>query len=355
MLPTVAVEKSLKQRTKGVPNLFAYPAQSNFSGVKHPLHVVSLAQHLGYDVFLDTAAYVPSSPLDLSTVKPDFLSISFYKMFGFPTGIGALIVRKDALERLRRPWFAGGTVRFVSVQNRLHLLQHLGEAFEDGTVNFLLIPSVSRGLKFLENLGMDRVKKHVSSMTGLVLSGLNSILHTNGKPIMQLYGPNNLHMRGGTITFNVFTSTGVKVDPRLVEKEANEQTISLRTGCFCNPGAAEAALNLTASNAMRCFAKTAGDGFTMEKFSRCMKDVYYGAVRVSVGIATNEADIERFLSFMKMFIDWQPAVGAGVQNIKLRTGKPFGNDRRPAVIQRKLGKVRGTTGRAWSLLGSSRV
>jgi selenocysteine lyase/cysteine desulfurase len=83
--------------------LFAYPAQSNFSGVQHPLGWVGLAQAAGYDVLLDAAAFVPANRLDLGAVKPEFVTVSFYKMFGYPTGVGCLLARRDALARLRRP------------------------------------------------------------------------------------------------------------------------------------------------------------------------------------------------------------------------------------------------------------
>src|SRR6202163_270112 len=75
-------------------NLFAYPAQSNFSGVKHPLDLVAKAQGKGWDVLLDAAAFVPTSGLDLKSVQPDFVTISFYKMFGYPSGVGALLILK---------------------------------------------------------------------------------------------------------------------------------------------------------------------------------------------------------------------------------------------------------------------
>ena len=71
--------------------LLAYPAQSNFSGVQHQLAWIETAHDLGYDVLLDAAAYVPSSRLDLSAVKPDFVPVSWYKVFGYPTGVGCLI------------------------------------------------------------------------------------------------------------------------------------------------------------------------------------------------------------------------------------------------------------------------
>ena len=78
-------------------NLFAYPAQSNFSGVKHPLDLVAKAQSKGWRVLLDAAAFVPTNRLDLSATQPDFVTLSFYKMFGYPTGVGALLVHRSAL------------------------------------------------------------------------------------------------------------------------------------------------------------------------------------------------------------------------------------------------------------------
>ena len=52
----------------GGPSLLAFPAQSNFSGVRHPLDWVAAAQARGYRVLLDAASYVPSARLDLSVV-----------------------------------------------------------------------------------------------------------------------------------------------------------------------------------------------------------------------------------------------------------------------------------------------
>lgn len=59
-----------------------------------------MAHAQGWDVLLDAAAYVPTSTLNLSSVQPDFVACSFYKMFGYPTGVGCLLVRNTALPRL---------------------------------------------------------------------------------------------------------------------------------------------------------------------------------------------------------------------------------------------------------------
>ncbi|KAI8316452.1 Cytochrome P450 monooxygenase FUM15 [Colletotrichum sp. SAR11_59] len=118
--------------------LFAYPAQSNFSGVRHPLSWVQVAQEQGYDVLLDAAAYLPTSRLNLSDtgVKPEFVIVSWYKLFGYPTGVGCLIVRRDALARLAnsRPWFSGGTITAATVGVPWHTIAPDEAGFEDARV-----------------------------------------------------------------------------------------------------------------------------------------------------------------------------------------------------------------------------
>ena len=74
--------------SRSAPSLFVFPAQSNFSGVKHPLAFVDEAHAAGWDVLLDAAAFVPTDRLDLTVTRPDFVTVSFYKMFGYTTGVG---------------------------------------------------------------------------------------------------------------------------------------------------------------------------------------------------------------------------------------------------------------------------
>jgi len=81
--------KSLDRAGSSSSGLFAFPAQSNFSGVRHPLELVSQARAAGWHVLLDAAAFLPTSPLDVAAVRPDFVCVSFYKMFGYPNGSAA--------------------------------------------------------------------------------------------------------------------------------------------------------------------------------------------------------------------------------------------------------------------------
>jgi selenocysteine lyase/cysteine desulfurase len=275
-----------------VPRLLAMPAQSNFSGVRHPLSLVSVAQRLGYTVLLDAAAYVPTSALSLRRVKPEFVVLSFYKIFGFPTGVGALVARRDALRRLERPWFAGGTVDWVSIRHRRHRLRPTLEAFEDGTSNYYGIAALQAGFSFMRRVGIDRLHARVADLTARLLARLAAATHDNGTPLFQVYGPLDVRDRGGTVPFNLLDRRGRVIPYETVETRARAAGVAVRGGCFCNPGSAEAAFRFPSAASLRCFRSTSD--FTPRRFARCLgTDHPVGAIRASVGVATSEADIDR--------------------------------------------------------------
>jgi selenocysteine lyase/cysteine desulfurase len=282
-------------------NLFVYPAQSNFSGVQHSLEWIAQAQALGWDVLLDAAAFIPTNSLDLSVVHPEFVPISFYKMFGFPTGAGCLIAKKTVLRKLRRPWFSGGTIEVASVQGDTYNLSEGARAFEDGTINYLLLPAIEIGLKHLKTIGILSIHERVTSLTEYLLRNLSSLKHSNGKPVVEIYGPRNNISRGGTIALNFHDSHGTVFNFHSIEEAASKFNISLRTGCFCNPGAGEIAFGLTKNDMTECFTHEERTSF--EQCLIAVKGKTAGAVRVSLGLVSNFPDVYRFLYFVKTFID----------------------------------------------------
>jgi molybdenum cofactor sulfurtransferase len=279
-------------------NLFAYPAQSNFSGVRHPLELVAEAHEAGWDVLLDAAALVPTARLDLEVVKPDFVAVSFYKMFGYPTGLGCLLVRNTAIHTLHRPWFAGGTVSFATVEGRRHILSPGEAGFEDGTLNYLAIPAVEIGLQHLASVGMAAIETRVSCLTRWLLTQLLELRHTNGRHMVRIYGPATAAARGGTVTMNFYDPDGHLLDYRRIEELAGQERISIRTGCFCNPGAGEAAEGVTEDDVAAAMRQS--PDMTLPRFLQFITHrdgKSAGAIRVSLGLVSNFADVECFLTF----------------------------------------------------------
>jgi len=308
VLPDMRVDAAelaghLARPSRGGPRLFAYPAQSNFSGVQHPLEWIPLAQKHGWDVLLDAAAFTPTNVLDLSRWRPDFVSQSFYKMFGYPTGVGCLIARKAALAKLQRPWFSGGTITVASVQGDRFYLAEGESGFEDGTPDYLALPAITFGLQHIAAIGIDAIHTRVACLTGWLLDRLGALHHANGSPLARIYGPRSTDRRGGTVTFNFYDPYGRPIDHRVVEEGANAASISLRTGCFCNPGGGEIALGITGTELASCFHQPEHETrLTIEDFRLCIDGKSTGAVRVSLGLVSNVEDVNAFIRFAETFL-----------------------------------------------------
>jgi selenocysteine lyase/cysteine desulfurase len=237
-------------------------------------------------VLLDAAAYAPTCRLSLAEVPADYVALSYYKLVGYPSGVGALIARRAALDTLERRYFAGGTVQFVSVQNDRFRARIGGGAFEDGTPNFLAMPAVCDGLRWLTHVGMASIERHVKARTSQLLDRFASL----GDRV-RVYGPADEDARGGVVAFNLCSGERV-VEYEAVESAARRHGIAIRGGCFCNPGAAEHAFGFDASRARACLE---GE-FSVPRFRSCMGGRPVGALRASIGVPTNEADLDRLVA-----------------------------------------------------------
>ncbi len=279
--------------------LFAYPAQSNITGAKHNLNKISMAQKNGWDVLLDAAAFVPTSKLSLKKIKPDFVCVSFYKMFGLPTGLGALLVRKDKLDSFEKNYFSGDSTRFVSIRNPEFHLEDGIEKFEDGTLNFLSIPIITQGLEFIEKIGMERIQVRMEKLSVWFMEKLQHLYHDNGQPMIKLLGPSNVSKRGASFLMNFYDKNGSQYPHEFVAFKAKKHSISLRTGSFCNPGIDEVFSDDGEVDIQKYYS-TINNEISFETMQKQMGKGS-GALRVSFGIPTVQKDLDRFFVFVKRF------------------------------------------------------
>ena len=168
-------------------------------------------------------------------------------------------------------------------------------------MNFLSIPAVEGGLRRIEQIGMDVIQARVSLLTQWLLQRLLELKHSNGRHMIRLYGPATGEMRGGTVTMNFYDPEGHLLDYRRIDELAGAEGISLRTGCFCNPGAGETAEGLTETDMLDAAAE--GLDMTLPRFVQMVqhRGKSAGAIRVSLGAVSNLNDVERFLDFAGQF------------------------------------------------------
>ncbi|KAH8292924.1 hypothetical protein KR044_008869 [Drosophila immigrans] len=312
-------------------SLIVFSGQCNFSGNKLPLTVIeqlhkhglqqlgkclwqknavneeatqSTANQNQHYVLLDAASMAASTPLDLQRHHPDFVCLSFYKLFGYPTGVGALLVSRRGAAVLQKRYFGGGTINYAYPHSMEHQLRDaFHERFEDGTLPFLSIVELLHGFRTLERLvpghSMERISRHVHGLARYCEQQLRQLQHGNGAPLIRLYnnaGYNDRATQGGIVTFNVLTASGDYVGFGEVACVASLHRILLRTGCFCNIGACQRYLQLS-DETMDAIYKRAG---------RVCGDYYdlfdgqpTGAVRVSFGYMTRLQDVERLLQMLR--------------------------------------------------------
>ncbi|MGE5424710.1 MAG: aminotransferase class V-fold PLP-dependent enzyme [Syntrophothermus sp.] len=280
-------------RTSG-NHLFCYPAKSNYTGHLHPLEWVKKAKEHGWNVLLDAAAFLANDRLDVASVQPDFIPVSFYKIFGFPTGIGCLVIRRECYEKMYKRWFSGGSILIVSVKNDFYAPEAVGYArYEDGTVNFGLIPAVRNGLKFMKRLG--NVKNNAVECSSALYDRLKRM--RSGDVTVDIH-----NARGNDIICFSIRKNGNIVNPLRFEQEAIRSGVYVRTGCFCNPGINEKIFGYSVEE----YEQLYDDRLMPEQVARLKNFAEsrpLGAIRVSFGYANTLADIEKFASFTYAFLE----------------------------------------------------
>jgi len=292
---------------------------------------------------LDASKLAATSELNLSdhsrACTPDFVAVSFYKMFGYPTGLGALLIRRSAAALLRpqKTYFGGGTLAGATASEDFCLPRDDAPHawMEDGTQHYLGVLSLRHGLDMLRKRGgVSAVGKHAAKLCLRLLRGMQALKHDTGKPVVEIYGNHAEYLselrrsesacesdeayqhllaayrakQGPTIAFNVMWKDESPVGYAEVGRLAALRCIRLRTGCFCNVGACHSALNLSAADVKRnllagrtCWDEAPGADILDGRPT--------GAVRASLGLDSTEADVDALLSLLdESFVNRVPAV-----------------------------------------------
>lgn len=243
-------------------SLVAFPAQCNFTGLKYALENVNIWKNAGFKVLLDVASFISTSPLSLRDIQPDFVVLSFYKIFGYPTGLGALLIKTDngtpspkSSFTANKRYFGGGTVGAVlNDRDWVKFRESTSESLEDGTLNFLSIVSLKHGFAAIDRVGgMTSISKHTFTLIHSLVTEMARLEHFNSSKLCELYGWTSKELgelssgkledvykrHGPIVTFNLKRADGTYIGYNEFEKLSSQCGFQLRTGCFCNPGACQ--------------------------------------------------------------------------------------------------------------------
>lgn len=199
---------------------------SNVLGTINPVkEMVNYAHKNGALVLVDAAQSVPHMPVDVHEIDCDFLAFSGHKMLG-PTGIGVLYGKKELLE-VMDPFLGGGEM-IKEVHLREASWNELPWKFEAGTPNIAGAIGLGAAVDYLNNIGMKNVREHEKELTEYAL---DKMMEIKG---ISIYGPKNVELRGGVISFNLGD-----IHPHDLASILDNEGIAIRAGHHCAQPLAE--------------------------------------------------------------------------------------------------------------------
>jgi len=200
---------------------------TNTTGMRSPLEKIIKAAHdNGALVLVDGAQGVPHSKIDFRKLGADFLAFSGHKMLG-PTGIGCLVGKSEALERLDTFIVGGETIETVNLDAAV--FKKAPKKFEAGIQNYAGAIGLGAACEYLAKIGMHNVEEHEKKLAGKLIETIKSI------PGAAIYGSQSAQNRSALVSFNL-----KNVKHHQVALMCDSLSgIALRSGVFCAQPAME--------------------------------------------------------------------------------------------------------------------
>jgi len=248
------IERLLAQNTV---KYVCVTAASNVSGYVNDIHLIArLAHKYGAKIVVDGAQIVAHRGVNLLGNCPeegiDFFVFSAHKMYS-PFGGGAIVGLKSILDQHIPQFYGGGMVETVYDESVCYV--PAPDSYEAGSPNYPGVVGMLKAIEILQNIGFGYIKRYERFLTRRLITGLQRI------PGVILYGDcDDISDRVGVIPFNL---QNIPPD-EVAEHLAGKHGIAVRHAAFC----AHPYVN-------RLEPK--------------------GMVRASLGIYSNEADVDALL------------------------------------------------------------
>lgn len=195
---------------------------SNMLGTINPVkEIIQKARAINPNIIIlvDASQSVPHLPISVIDLDCDFLVFTGHKMLG-PMGIGVLYEKEKLLEAMPPFLYGGDMIKEVYLDHSTW--NELPEKFEAGTPNVAGAVGLEAAIKYLSSLGMENIREHEKELVKYTIDKLSKISQVT------IYGPQDINLRGGIISFNI---TGVH--PHDVSEVLDKMGIAVRVGHHC--------------------------------------------------------------------------------------------------------------------------
>ena len=202
--------------------VFSFTAMSNVLGTIPPTAQLCRAAHdAGALAVVDACQYVPHNAADVQAWDADLVAFSSHKMCG-PSGIGMLWGRAEILDAM--PPFLGGGNMIDTVSLDGFTTAPVPAKFEAGTPPIAEAIGLHAAINFLEGIGLAEIRRHEMDLTRYALDALNDRFADD----ITIFGPDNVEIRGGVLSF-----TFRDLHPHDVSQVLDERNVCVRAGHHC--------------------------------------------------------------------------------------------------------------------------
>jgi selenocysteine lyase/cysteine desulfurase/glyoxylase-like metal-dependent hydrolase (beta-lactamase superfamily II)/rhodanese-related sulfurtransferase len=264
---------------KNEVKLVAVTAGSNVTGLMPNIHAVArIAHDAGALILVDAAQALARTPIKVKDPDDpehiDFLAGAGHKAYA-PFGAGFLYGPRALMSEAEPYLPGGGTSSQVTARSAAFL--DAPDRHQGGTPNIAGVVGMARALQFLQQIGLDEVRRHEIKLTKKAVDAMQEL---GG---VTIYGNPDPERRLGVLSFNV---NGVP-DLLTAAVLSEEGGLAVRNGRFC--------AHIYVERLLRNAQAASGHGGETE-----MPD---GAVRASFGLYTDEGDVDRLVEFIRRVRD----------------------------------------------------
>ena len=141
----------------------------------NPSALAELAHERGALLLIDAYQSMGTQPMDVKALELDFLTTGALKYLLGSPGIGFLYIKEDLIERFKPTdsgWFGQENVFAYDV----HKLEYAASArrFETGSPPIPNVYAALAALRLIEQVGLERIQRHVETLAGLLIQGIES-------------------------------------------------------------------------------------------------------------------------------------------------------------------------------------
>jgi len=239
--------------------LIALTHASNVVGTVQPIaDIGKIVRERDLLFLVDVAQTAGVIPIDVQAMHIDLLAFPGHKSLLGPTGTGALYVGPRAKVGV---WREGGTGGDSSSETQPKEFPYF---LEGGTPNVLGIAGLSAGIQYVEQQGVEKIRRHEVELTERLWKRLDEI---GG---FQVFGHRDMTRRVGTLSFRSEALPAAELGGILDQAF----DIAIRPGLHCAP-----------------------------YIHRALSTFPEGAVRVSPGAFNSEADIDQLAAALAEIVE----------------------------------------------------